>query len=246
MKPPDQIIASTTNLVQKLASQVKPNNLENIELDNTDPPSLIEIIQGIKKRKERRKLPPPPLIPLNKNDEHPKSLDLEATELVHFTRKTCSSSSDLSKYKTSETLNKMFSHEILKNLFKCMGSMCTFSSDSPQSFSSHLHSHGLDSTNLLRCCYCFGKARSVEKLATHIIKKHGSNKFQCIHCFYLSKSQMDLIILQNTSHQSVPKDFIASGNLASDSINPTKILATQTMKAFAHKRHLCRHKQTHF
>eukprot|EP00090_Calanus_glacialis_P018800 TRINITY_DN29123_c0_g1_i1.p1 TRINITY_DN29123_c0_g1~~TRINITY_DN29123_c0_g1_i1.p1 ORF type:complete len:3087 (-),score=783.11 TRINITY_DN29123_c0_g1_i1:152-8311(-) len=230
MKPPDQIIASTTNLVQKLASQVKPNNLDNIELDHSDPPSLIDIIQGIKKRKERRKLPPPPLIPLNKNDEGPKSLDLVATELGHFTRKTCSSSSDLSKYKSSETLSEMFSPEILKNLFKCMGSMCAFSSDSPQSFSSHLHSHGLDSTNLLRCCYCFRKARSVEKLVTHIIKKHGSNKFQCIHCFYSSKSQMDLILHQNTFHKSFPKGFIACGHLASDSRNTTKIVATQTMK----------------
>jgi hypothetical protein len=55
------------------------------------------------------------------------------------------------------------------------------------------------------------------------------------------KPSIENIELNNTD----PKDFIASGNLASDSINPTKILATQTMKAFAHKRNLCRHKRTY-
>jgi len=230
MKPPNQMITSTANIVQKLSSQVKINNLDETEAEHKDPPSLIEIIQDIRKRKERRKLPPPPLIPLNTNEETLKLLDLEPSELDKFTMKTYVASPDLSKYKSRETCIEMFSPDILKNLFKCMSSTCTFSSESPIAFASHINSHEQGSTQSLRCCYCYGKARTPEKLVSHIIKKHGSSNFQCQHCFYKSMSQMDLLIHQNVFHKSLPKGFIVCSHIGKDVKNTPNVLLTQTMK----------------
>ena len=92
------------NIVQKLSSQVDMTNFDDSETECKDPPSLIEIIQGIKKRKERRKLPPPPLIPLDKNEESLKPLVLGTFEFSHLTKETTGSSPNISNHKVSEIL----------------------------------------------------------------------------------------------------------------------------------------------
>ena len=231
IKPIEHIRAATGDIIRKLSNQVAISNSDEEEQEVTDPPSLIEIIQGIKKRNERRKLPPPPLIPLNNNEDSLKMLEIDPTESNHFT--TTETSFDITKYKSSETLLEMMSEENLKNLFKCMAPQCSFSSASPEIFSAHVHSHKEDCSNLYRCCYCCGKAKSLEKLVTHIIKKHGSSKYQCLHCFYKSNSQMDLIIHQNMSHKSLHKGFIMCSHIEKEVNYTSNIIPVQKLKCSA-------------
>ena len=114
-----------------------------------------------------------------------------------------------------------------------MGSSCTFSTGSPETFIAHVNSHEEDSSNILRCAYCGGKARTAEKLVTHIIKKHGQSKFQCVHCFYKSNSQMELVIHQNMFHKSFPKGFIVCDHIDKKVDYKSNVIPVQRLKCSA-------------
>jgi len=74
----------------------------------------------------------------------------------------------------------------LAALFKCMSSECSFYTVDAITFKAHLQIH-FDNTGLkhyLLCCYCSYEAFSTENLVQHVIDEHGSERFQCPHCFY--------------------------------------------------------------
>ena len=121
--------------------------------------------------------------------------------------------------------------ESLTKLFKCANSQRLFPSDSLVEQSSHINSHEKDSTKLSRCCFCFGKARNLEELITHVIKQHGSSKSQWLHCFERTKTtQWELIVHQDTFYTTVPKGVILCQCMAIDVNHIFKISPTPKMK----------------
>ena len=198
---------------------------ESVDQDEESLPSFLEIVQNMRKRDERRKLPPPALIPLQESGAM-KKLVLGQLEPKHFTAQVEVENTDILQYKKQEIMEDMLSPDILRNFFKCMHFSCSFASDSASDFMLHVISHE-DAT--ARCCYCFGKVKNKEKLANHMIKHHGKKKYQCIHCFGRFTSQNYLLLHQNIHHRGLSKGFIlcehaVCQNPATTTRNPTNIL----------------------
>lgn len=85
--------------------------------------------------------------------------------------------------------HEMMSVECLSALFKCMGVGCSYYTSDQSMFEKHLNSHHefqVDDKNFSFCSYCDFESPKVGELIEHIVKEHGSDRFQCKQCFYRS------------------------------------------------------------
>lgn len=84
----------------------------------------------------------------------------------------------------------MLRQACLFDMFKCMGSLCSFHCNKPEDFLSHLliHEkfHNVDSYNFRRCSYCNFVGSDSSDLMTHVKTVHKNDQYACIKCFYRS------------------------------------------------------------
>ncbi|XP_054281094.1 uncharacterized protein LOC128998771 isoform X2 [Macrosteles quadrilineatus] len=104
----------------------------------------------------------------------------------------------VSTIKTETKYNEMRALEKLRDLYKCMGMNCSFTSSSMRDFSIHIENHRETQTvdqgeNILAdfwnvCAYCLTSFLNAKDLCIHIRKKHAICIMQCSLCFYRAKS----------------------------------------------------------
>lgn len=96
--------------------------------------------------------------------------------------------------------------ECISDLFKCAASHCAFSSDDAAEFRYHLdHIHAskpqqIDGDQCLECLLCLDQFVTSEMLVSHIVRDHGSARFQCPFCYYRSGSKLSLLVHQQNVH----------------------------------------------
>ncbi|XP_052888830.1 uncharacterized protein LOC128297259 [Anopheles moucheti] len=107
---------------------------------------------------------------------------------------------------TKESLTKcwdwcspMLDEESLKNLYKCMGSYCSFNTNNTSEMLSHLHAHE-DSVDILKCAYCVATFKEIHELIAHIKIEHGQCRYQCSYCFYRSLDSANVFNHQKIYH----------------------------------------------
>ena len=197
------------------------------EKDTEDQTELLEIISSLKKEESS----------LQSNDNLPEAmllpLDLQEEELHDFARAVVVPSPSAVKYKHEEILHSMLTKESLANLFKCMDFTCAYSTNSVEDFVSHLSSHEENLPAVLRCCYCFGRVKTVEKLVNHIIKHHGHCGFQCLYCFDRFHSPLELLIHQNSHHERLPRGFLPVDHVQRENNSKVRISTSNLVKCLA-------------
>lgn len=105
----------------------------------------------------------------------------------------------------------MLEKDCLVDLFKCMGSMCSFHSDSAEVFLNHLEMHERlipkDVVNYGRCAYCNFSTKAIGMLITHIDIIHKNDKYSCTRCFYRSVVRNSVVYHQSIYHKDPTKAF---------------------------------------
>lgn len=71
----------------------------------------------------------------------------------------------------------------IKAFFKCIIKACTFTADSPSSYSTHLAYHTLKELELL-CIYCGQRFEAIALLVHHMVQAHSRRWHQCGWCLY--------------------------------------------------------------
>ncbi|KAM7310185.1 zinc finger protein Xfin [Ixodes scapularis] len=85
------------------------------------------------------------------------------------------------------------------HFFKCMESLCDYSTDDSDLFLAHLAVHP---ERTFSCSYCSKLIVSESSLVKHMVTVHGSCDFQCPLCFYRSCSKMHVIVHTLVVHRS--------------------------------------------
>uniref|UniRef100_A0A8W7P1G7 C2H2-type domain-containing protein n=1 Tax=Anopheles coluzzii TaxID=1518534 RepID=A0A8W7P1G7_ANOCL len=93
----------------------------------------------------------------------------------------------------------MLDGESLSNLFKCMGSYCSFNTNDSCDMVVHLAKHD-DSAGIFTCAYCVMVCDKIIDLIDHIKKDHGQCRFQCGYCFYRSLDAANVLNHQQIYH----------------------------------------------
>ena len=222
---------SSLTLTSRISEALKTETISEEEerekeKDSEDQLELLEIINSLKKEAHS----------LEAQDHRPEAvlpLDLKDDELHNFARLVAVASPTAVKYKHEEILQTMLTKESLAHLFKCMDFACSFSTNSVEDFVSHLSTHEANLSSALRCCYCFGRVKTVEKLVSHIIKHHGHCGYQCLYCFERFHSPIELLIHQNYLHERFPRGFLPVDHVLKEKISKVRISASNLVKCMA-------------
>lgn len=103
--------------------------------------------------------------------------------------------------KYDDMCDEMLKLECLSALFKCMSIGCCFYTSDVTLFKRHLALHlryqASDFKNFSLCSYCTFNGDNLCELVDHIMDEHGSDKYQCLYCFYRSYE------LQVGTHQNL-------------------------------------------
>lgn len=112
---------------------------------------------------------------------------------LHSTRST--------HQKYEDMCDEMLKFECLSALFKCMSIGCCFYTSDVTLFRQHIALHlryqSSDFKNFSLCSYCSYNGDTLNELVDHILDEHGSDKYQCLYCFYRSYE------LQVGTHQNL-------------------------------------------
>lgn len=112
---------------------------------------------------------------------------------LHTTRST--------HQKYEDMCDEMLKFECLSALFKCMSIGCCYYTSDVTLFRQHIALHlryqSSDFKNFSLCSYCAYNGDTLNELVDHILDEHGSDKYQCLYCFYRSYE------LQVGTHQNL-------------------------------------------
>jgi len=96
-------------------------------------------------------------------------------------------------WKSKYVIEKCFTQQYLKQLYKCMFISCCFATDNAEIFRRHLqfHQQAFNNPNSLdlQCSYCFYNTKNVDELVSHITEKYSRCNLYCSRCFYRTCSQ---------------------------------------------------------
>ncbi|GAB6030231.1 hypothetical protein CHUAL_005907 [Chamberlinius hualienensis] len=88
----------------------------------------------------------------------------------------------------------------LRDLYKCGGKSCVFTTNVEGLFCNHLEMSNCRADSGLTCIYCAQTYMSIRDLAKHITKIHSQCIFQCPHCIYRAKKVLYVLIHMNKAH----------------------------------------------
>ena len=92
---------------------------------------------------------------------------------------------DPAALKSMHSCKKMLEQKALKDIFKCMASICCFTTDKFSDIERHIDTHS-DHPGCLQCAYCTLEASDPIELTSHLTTVHKTDVFQCKYCFYRS------------------------------------------------------------
>ncbi|XP_035898481.1 uncharacterized protein LOC118506003 isoform X2 [Anopheles stephensi] len=93
----------------------------------------------------------------------------------------------------------MLDGESLTQLYKCMGSYCSFTTNDTCAMVVHLQNHE-DLVDILRCAYCVATFPAINELIAHIKLVHGQCRYQCSYCFYRALDAANVFNHQKIYH----------------------------------------------
>ncbi|XP_033210567.1 uncharacterized protein LOC117168827 isoform X2 [Belonocnema kinseyi] len=117
------------------------------------------------------------------------------------------------KMKNMAAYNEMMKPEKLRQLYKCMGRECPYTTDYVDNFRRHFDKHStsynVNSTGLVpfdfkKCAYCYMTAGDWFQMEKHYEEKHAYCEFQCSYCFYRAVTQAYVEIHQANVHPKKP------------------------------------------
>lgn len=114
--------------------------------------------------------------------------------------------------KHTQNISRMLTTECLRDMYKCMGSVCNFHSNDVTDFLSHLKWHEAcqitDSNHYRRCCYCSFTSEGIIRLTEHIQEIHKYDKYACTKCFYRSVNEIYVYNHQSYHHKDLSRKLI--------------------------------------
>ena len=113
------------------------------------------------------------------------------------------------KLKNAAAYNEMLKSEKLRQLYKCMGRDCAYTTDDVENFQRHfeIHATTCDINNstvpydFKKCAYCYSALGNWCQMEQHYEEKHAYCEFQCSYCFYRAISQSYVEIHQVRNFQ---------------------------------------------
>ena len=220
---------SVSSRINEVAKNMKEEAYDKAESENDDrKSSLLDLIHNLKKRKKL----PPALIPLNAEEVEMKSFNISEEDQDKFSREVIVHNPNPADYKTPEAYRLMLQPEKLRDLFKCMAPSCSFTTNSAAEFVAHLTQCQGPGAGL-RCPYCLGRVRTVQKLVNHIIKHHGNAPYQCLHSFYRAQNPIQLLMYQNIHFPNLPRGFIKCDHLQAETKHRVKVASNVKCRCMA-------------
>ncbi|XP_033218859.1 uncharacterized protein LOC117174153 [Belonocnema kinseyi] len=113
------------------------------------------------------------------------------------------------KMKIVPAYNEMMKPERLRQLYKCMGRECPYTTDYVDNFRRHFNKHftsynvnriGLVPFDFKKCAYCNMSVGDWFQMEKHYEEKHAYCEFQCNYCFYRALTQAYVEIHQANVH----------------------------------------------
>ncbi|TRY71102.1 hypothetical protein TCAL_15037 [Tigriopus californicus] len=203
-RSPNTYTNHISSLIDQLKTNVKsiPDEREDLSGNPVQKVDLLTLVKGwqvdeiVFKAEESSLLAP---------DPHHTSLPADdSTFVASFSAKLEAERHSPDKLKDAKLAQ--LGPECISDLFKCAASHCAFSSDDAAEFLYHLdHIHAckpeqIDGDQCLECVLCLDQFFTSEMLVGHIVRAHGSAKFQCPYCYYRCGSKLSLMVHQQNLH----------------------------------------------
>lgn len=109
--------------------------------------------------------------------------------------------------KSIYTCRKMLEPSVLDRIFKCMASICSFSTSKLNEIEVHITDH-FKIAGSMQCAYCSFETDDAIELTIHFAAVHQDDVFQCSHCFYRSSSASHQYQHLQKYHQDKDQKYI--------------------------------------
>ncbi|CAG9791188.1 unnamed protein product [Diatraea saccharalis] len=139
-------------------------------------------------------------------------------------------------------LDTMMSSLKLVNVFKCAGSYCSFSSDSPEQALLHASTHQrVGGENSLICSYCdFDCSGNAIDLVMHVFKAHGTCPYACGYCFYRATASQLVMAHISRIHKDAPPKILSLANVQPPQIKDSSMLSREVVVLYYVCAHVCK------
>ena len=185
------------------------------------PISSVSAIKGLEVKVPATKAPqkgrpssavlPPPPVPITPASNTVLTTVISKNKLPH---KTAVAPSYAKASKVPSAYKEMIKPAKLRHLYKCMGRLCCYTTDSVESFTKHYNEHEIQLqqqfmaekrkgrppaskiSDWQQCAYCCAMQTSLEGVLCHIQTEHAHCLFQCAYCFYRAVTKSYVILHQ--------------------------------------------------
>jgi len=155
-------------------------------------------------------LPPPP-VPVTPASNTVLTTVISKNKLPH---KTAVAPSYAKASKVPSAYKEMIKPVKLRHLYKCMGRLCCYTTDSMAYFAKHYNEHeiqlqqqfaaekkkGRPSASKIsdwqQCAYCCAMQTSLDGVLSHIHTEHAHCLYQCAYCFYRAVTKSYVVLHQ--------------------------------------------------
>jgi hypothetical protein len=169
-----------------------------------------EVPQVPQKRKPSSGLAPP-AVPITPATNAFLSTVISKNKLPH---KSAVAPSYAKASKVPSVYQDMIKHEKLRHLYKCMARLCSYTTDSVESYTKHYNEHenllgqqsalqkkkgrppAIKMSDWQQCAYCCAMQSSLAGVLEHIQTEHGHCLYQCAYCFYRAVTKSYIVLHQ--------------------------------------------------
>jgi hypothetical protein len=184
------------------------------------PISSVSVMKGLeiqfpakipqKGRPSSGSLPPPP-VPVTPASNTVLTTVIPKNKLPH---KSAVAPSYAKACKVPSAYQEMIKPAKLRHLYKCMGKLCSYTTDSMESFAKHYNEHesqvrqhsvtekkrgrppASKMSEYQQCAYCCDMQTSLGGVLQHIQSEHAHCVYQCAYCFYRAVTKSYIILHQ--------------------------------------------------
>jgi hypothetical protein len=185
------------------------------------PVSSVSVMKGLEVQVPATKVPhkgrpftgglPPPPVPITPASNTVLTTVISKNKLPH---KTAVAPSYAKASKVPSAYKEMIKPAKLRHLYKCMGRLCSYTTDRVESFAKHYNEHEIQlrqqsvaekkkgrppaskMSDWQQCAYCCAMQTSLGSVLHHIQMEHAHCLYQCAYCFYRAVTKSYVILHQ--------------------------------------------------